>query len=56
MEVLQNDDISHLSDKEQVEEIAKSFISPSQTYKELEKSGIDFAPFSPDHIPRQLRR
>ena len=50
--VLQIDEISHLSDKEQVEEVAKSFNSPSQTYKALEKSDIDFPPFSLDHVPR----
>ena len=51
-EVLQIDEISHLSDQEQVEEIAKSFNRPSQTYKALEKSDIDFPPFSPDQVPR----
>ena len=54
-EVLQIDEISHLSDQEQVEEIAKSFNGPSQTYKALEKSDIDFPPFSPDQVPNRRK-
>ena len=50
-EDLQIEEISHLSDKEQVETIAQAFNTPSQTYKPLEKSDINLPNFLPDEVP-----
>ena len=50
-EDLQVKEISPLSDREQVEQIAHAFNAPSKTYKPLQNSDIILPHFSPEEVP-----
>ena len=45
------EEISHLTDKEQVEALASAFNAPSQKYQPLQISDIKIPDFSPDSLP-----
>ena len=45
------EEISHLTDKDQVEALASAFNAPSQRYQPLQATDIQIPKFSPDTIP-----
>ena len=45
------DEIAHLSNKEQAEQLADSFSKISQEYEKIEKKDIEIPPFRPCDIP-----